>query len=587
MKSQNSSMRYLWRILSFLRPYWGICVIATLMLVGSVVADLAIPQLVQRTIDEGIAPRNATIILNYTLVMIAIAFVDALLTIGNTVFSVRASQRLAADVRSAAFRKIQSFSFGNLDKFQTGQLIVRLTSDVNQIQFMILIGLRLLIRAPLMIVGSILLMILISPDLALVVLLLLPLALVLTGVFILRLQPMFLGIQKRLDRLNTVLQEYLAGVRVIKAFVRSDHEIARFDVANCDLAQKSTRVNQFLSLLFPSMFLIINLAFFGVVWFGGQQVIAGKFSVGLILAFTNYLLSSLFPLLLLAFVAGGLSAASASAQRIYEVLDVHPQVEDKADARPFSIVSGKVAFESVCFSYTQDCAEPAIRDINLIAEPGQTVAILGATGSGKSTLVNLIPRFYDVTRGRITIDDVDVRDVTLNSLRSGIGVALQETVLFSGTVMDNIRYGRPEASEEEVIAASKAAEAHDFIVGFSDGYKSNVGQRGVNLSGGQKQRIAIARALLIQPKILILDDSTSSVDVQTETKIQEQLDKLMENRTSFVIAQRISTVLKADKIVVMDRGVIVAEGPHDKLIKECSIYREIFESQLGRGKGIE
>ncbi|HJX24349.1 MAG TPA: ABC transporter ATP-binding protein [Candidatus Bathyarchaeia archaeon] len=587
MKTQNGSFYQLRRILSFLRPYWRISAIATLMLIGSVIADLAIPQLIQRTIDEGIAPRNGTIILNYTILMIAIALVDALLTIGNTIFSVRASQRLASDVRSAAFRKIQGFSFGNLDKFQTGQLVVRLTSDVNQIQIMTLISLRLLIRAPLMIVGSILLMYLTSPDLSLVVLFLLPLALVLTGAFVLRSQPMFLGVQRRLDRLNTVLQEYLAGVRVVKAFVRSDHEIARFDKANRDLAQTSTRVAQFLSLLIPTMFFIINLAFFGVVWFGGQQVIAGKFSVGQILAFTNYLLSSLFPLLLLAFVAGGLSAASASAQRIYEVLDVRPEVEDKADAELLSIMRGKVAFEDVCFSYTQDCAEPAIREINLVAEPGQTVAILGATGSGKSTLVNLIPRFYDVTRGRVTIDDVDVRDVALNSLRSGIGVALQETVLFSGTVIDNIRYGRPEASEEEVIAVAKAAEAHDFIMSFPDGYKSNVGQRGVNLSGGQKQRIAIARALLIQPKILILDDSTSSVDVQTETRIQEQLEKLMENRTSFVIAQRISTVLRADKIVVLDRGKIVAEGPHEKLFRESPIYREIFESQLGRGEGVE
>jgi ATP-binding cassette subfamily B protein len=558
------------------------------MLVASVAVELMIPQMIRRIIDEGIAPRDMNVILATTALMIGTALIEAVLTIGNTILSVKAAQSLAADVRAAIFHKIQSYSFGNLDRFQTGQLIVRLTSDVNMIQMMILMGLRVFIRAPLMIVGSIALMVITSRDLAMISLLLLPLTLILSGAFIVKAQPLFMEVQKRLDKLNTVLQENLAGVRVVKAFIRMRHEAERFDEANINLSQQSIRVTRMLSVLFPSMALILNLSMISIVWFGGQQTVLGKFTVGEIMAFINYLQSASFPLLFLAMMAGQLSAANASAQRIYEVLDFQPEVQDRPGAKPLTDVKGKVAFENVCFSYTKNCAEPVLDEINLVAEPGQTVAILGATGSGKSTLINLIPRFYEVTRGRLTIDDVDIRDVTLDSLRANMGVALQDVVLFSGTIRDNIRYGRPDASEDEVVAAAKAAQAHDFIMSFPDGYDSDVGQRGVNLSGGQKQRISIARALLVKPKILILDDSTSSVDSEIEAKIQKELEKIMANRTCFVVAQRISTVLKADKIVVLDKGRIVAEGAHRELMDSSPIYREIYESQLGdRGSRID
>jgi ATP-binding cassette subfamily B protein len=558
------------------------------MLVASVAVELMIPQMIRRIIDEGIALRDMNVILATTALMIGAALIEVVLTIGNTILSVKAAQSLAADVRAAIFHKIQSYSFGNLDRFQTGQLIVRLTSDVNMIQMMILMGLRIFTRAPLMIVGSIALMVITSRDLAMISLLLLPLTLILSGAFIVKAQPMFMEVQKRLDKLNTVLQENLAGVRVVKAFIRMRHEAERFDEANVDLSQQSIRVTRMLSVLFPSMALIINLSMISIVWFGGQQTVLGKFTVGEIMAFINYLQSASFPLLFLAMMAGQLSAANASAQRIYEVLDFQPEVQDRPGAKPLTDVKGKVAFENVCFSYTKNCAEPVLDEINLVAEPGQTVAILGATGSGKSTLINLIPRFYEVTRGRLTIDGVDIRDVTLDSLRANIGVALQDVVLFSGAIKENIRYGRPDASEDEVVAAAKAAQAHDFIMSFLEGYDSDVGQRGVNLSGGQKQRISIARALLVKPKILILDDSTSSVDAEIEAKIQKELEKIMANRTCFVVAQRISTVLKADKIVVLDEGRIVAEGAHRELMDSSPIYREIYESQLGdRGSKID
>lgn len=576
------------RILSYLGPYRRLSIYAILMLVASVAVELMIPQMIRRIIDEGIAPRDMNVILATTALMIGAALIEVVLTIGNTILSVKAAQSLAADVRAAVFHKIQSYSFGNLDRFQTGQLIVRLTSDVNMIQMMILMGLRIFTRAPLMIVGSIALMVITSRDLAMISLLLLPLTLILSGAFIVKAQPMFMEVQKRLDKLNTVLQENLAGVRVVKAFIRMRHEAERFDEANVDLSQQSIRVTRMLSVLFPSMALIINLSMISIVWFGGQQTVLGKFTVGEIMAFINYLQSASFPLLFLAMMAGQLSAANASAQRIYEVLDFQPEVQDRPGAKPLTDVKGKVAFENVCFSYTKNCAEPVLDEINLVAEPGQTVAILGATGSGKSTLINLIPRFYEVTRGRLTIDGVDIRDVTLDSLRANIGVALQDVVLFSGAIKENIRYGRPDASEDEVVAAAKAAQAHDFIMSFPDGYDSDVGQRGVNLSGGQKQRISIARALLVKPKILILDDSTSSVDAEIEAKIQKELEKIMANRTCFVVAQRISTVLKADKIVVLDEGRIVAEGAHRELMDSSPIYREIYESQLGdRGSKVD
>jgi ATP-binding cassette subfamily B multidrug efflux pump len=513
--------------------------------------------------------------------MISASIISALLAIGNTLFSVRAAQRFAADVRKSLFQKIQSFSFGNLDDFRTGQLLVRLTSDVNQLQMLVMMSLRIFTRAPLMLVGSIGLMIATNRELAMLMLLLLPLILVLTVIFVRVAQPLFLGVQRKLENLNQVLQENLTGIRVVKAFVRRNFESERFDIANSELMDQSIKVTKILSVLFPTMFLLLNVGTVAVVYFGGVQAVKGSMTIGEIMAFINYLLSTMFPVLMLSMMAGQISAANVSARRIMEVLDSKPDVRDIEGAVTLDAMEGRVVFEDVCFNYGDDCGEPVLYNINLVAEPGETVAILGSTGSGKSSLVNLIPRFYDVTEGRVTIDGIDVRDITKSSLRSHIGISLQESILFSGTIRDNISYGRSGASEAEIIAAATVAQAHDFILGFPDGYDSLVGQRGANLSGGQKQRIAIARALLVQPEILILDDSTSSVDVETEARIQEDLEKLMEDTTCFVIAQRISTVLNADKIIVLDRGEIIAEGDHRELMEVSPIYREIYFSQLG------
>jgi len=578
-------MRSLLRMWRFVRPYRKQSVLALALLVGMVVSDLLIPRLTQRVIDDGIAQKDLDVVLSTSALMLVAAVVSALFAVANTILSVRVGQNTSADLRSALVRQVQRFSFGNLDHLQTGQLIVRATSDVNQVQMIVMMSLRILTRAPLWMLGSIVMLILTSPRIALVMALFAPLVWGLLTLFATRARPLFFRVQAKLDKLNQVLQENLAGVRVVKAFVRVDHEKSRFYRANDALTDQTIKVATLMAVLIPSMLLIVNMGTVGVVWFGGNLAFDGAFTMGETVASINYLTYSLFPMLMLGSMIGPISAADASAERILQVLDDTPQVQNRPGAHPPDQVRGRVAFENVCFSYDGDCGEPVLRDVNLVAEPGQEVAILGATGSGKSSLIHLIPRFYDVSDGRVTLDGIDVRDMPLDALRAQVGVALQEAVLFSGTIRDNIRYGRPDASEEEVIAAAQAAQAHEFITGFPDGYDTLVGQRGANLSGGQKQRVAIARALLVQPKILILDDSTSSVDVETEAKIQEALDRLMAGRTSFVIAQRVSTVLNADKIIVLDRGQVAAEGTHAELLASSPIYREIYESQLGDGNG--
>jgi len=579
----KSNGRNIIRILSFVSPYRLQASVAVLLLLMALLAELIQPRLIQRVIDEGIAKGDINVITVTVGIMIALAVFEAGMTIANTFMSVKVAQSFAHDVRSSAFRQIQKFSFGNLDKFQTGELVVRLSSDVNITQMIVMMLLRMFIRAPIMVVGSIAMMLTINLELAGIMLFLLPLTLVLAVIFVAKGQPLFLGVQRRLDKLNMVLQENLAGIRVVKSFVRMDRENKRFGDANQDLYSQQVKVTTLFSILFPSMLLIINVSILGVIWFGGQQAIAGSFTVGEILAFTNYLLTSIFPLLFLAIMAAQLSAADASAKRIYEVLDSKPKVVEKPGATPLKEIEGRIAFEDVCFNYTEDCKEPVLSHISFVAEPGETVAILGATGSGKTSLVNLIPRFYDATSGRVTIDGIDVRDVTIQSLRENIAVSLQEPILFSGTLRENIAYGKPDASAEDIDSVAKASQTLEFIESFPKGYESDVGPRGAGLSGGQKQRIAIARALLVKPKILILDDSTSSVDVQTEAKIQDALEGLMGKSTIFIIAQRISTVLKADKIIVLEKGKIATIGNHAQLIRESPIYKEIYDSQLGGG----
>ncbi len=571
------------KLVRFLKPYWHWVALAPLLMMLEVALDLMQPRMVQRIVDEGIARLNMPLIIQTGLLMMGLAMIGALGGMSNGILAVKAVQAFGADLRESMFRRVQALSFGNLDDLETGQLVTRLTNDVTQVQEAIQMMLRILVRAPFLLVGSLVMAIVTSPQLTFLPLVLMPVELAVIIWIVKKAMPMYTQVQERLDALNEVMQENLAGVRVVKAFVRAQHEQARFGTANDNLMVQTIRAARTVAVTQPFMMLSMNLGIVGVLWFGGLQVNQGAMHVGQIIAFVNYLMITLFSLMMVSMLVIQVARAMASAARIQEVLERETERQDRTgelrDFRP----QGRVAFENVTFSYNGDGSAPVLKNISFVAEPGQTVALLGTTGVGKSSLVHLIPRFYDVTAGRVTIDGVDVRDVEQEALRRRIGIALQETVLFSGTIRDNIRYGRPDATDEEVIAAAKAAQAHDFIMSFPDGYDTVVGQRGVNLSGGQKQRIAIARALLLQPAVLILDDSTSSVDVETEARIQAALADLTHYSTRLVIAQRISTVLDADKILVLDDGRIAAEGTHSELLASSPIYREIYKSQLGDG----
>jgi ATP-binding cassette subfamily B protein len=571
------------RLFSFLKPYRHWAILAPLLMLVEVVMDLMQPRMIQRIVDVGLAQLDFNVVITTGLWMVGFALIGAVGGVGCAIFSVLASQGFGTDLRSALFGKVQSLSFGNLDELETGQLITRLTNDVTQVQETVSMSLRIMVRAPLLLVGSLSMAFITSRRLTV---LLVPLMLVVGGMWtwiIRTAYPMFSLVQRKLDNLNTVMQENLAGVRVVRAFVRATHEIRRFGRVNDALMGQTIHAARTLAMTGPVMMIAVNLGVVGALWFGGRQVTVGGMHIGQLIAFVNYLMRTLMAMMFVSNMVMRVARAQASAERIQEILDSVPKVQNRPDTLTAFAPRGRVAFEGVTFSYDYDGRDPVLKGVSFVAEPGQTVAILGATGSGKSSLIHLIPRFYDVTEGRVTIDGVDVRDVDEAALRRTVGIALQDSVLFTGTIRDNIRYGRPDASGEEVIAAAKAAQAHDFISQFPDGYDTVLGQRGVNLSGGQKQRIAIARALLVQPAVLILDDSTSSVDVETETKIQDALEGLMRECTSFVIAQRISTVLKADKILVLDDGRIAAEGTHRELLASSPIYREIYESQLGNG----
>ena len=581
-------MNYIKKLLPFVKPYWRRSLVSLVFLVLVVVIDLTIPRLIQRVIDEGINGGSRQVVINTSILMLVISALQTLFAIANNLFSIQVGEAVARDLREALFRKVQSFSFGNLDHLNTGQLMVRLSSDTTAFQRMVQVSLRIGTRAPLLMLGSLVLMFVTDRRLALVILPVLLGTVVVITFFVSRMGPLFLTVQKKLDRLNTVLQENIAGVRLVKAFVRADYEGQRFGDANEDYADRNVRVMRFMATLSPSMNIFVNIGMVLVIWIGGIQSVGGGVSVGQIVAFINYLHTTMGPLGIMVMLANVVAAATASAERINEVLDTVPEVQDAANPRALPDAHGvRVAFENVDFHYNGTDDGLVLNNVELVAEPGQTVAFLGATGAGKSSIVNLVPRFYDVASGRITWNGVDVRDLRQRDLLAEVGIVPQETVLFSGTVRDNIRYGKPEAPEEEVIAAAKAAQAHDFILKLPNGYDTRVEERGVNLSGGQKQRLAIARALLLKPSILILDDSTSSVDVETETRIQEAMKSWLADTTSFVVAQRISTVLHADQILVVDQGKIVAQGTHAELIHASPVYQEIYASQLGEGVKIE
>lgn len=569
------------RALGYLRSYKRESIGAALALMLVSGANLVAPLLVGRAIDTGIAPRQADVLVYVVAGLVVVALARGLFTFLQGYLAERASQGVAYDLRDALFGQMERLSFSYYDRVQTGQLVQRLTNDVEQIRSFAGSGVVQLANAVVMLIGAASLLFYLDARLALVSLAVVPAIALLLVRFVRLIRPLFGQVQQTLGRLNTVLQEDLSGVRVIRAFAREDYETARYKNVNDELLDRNLQTVRVFANNFPFVFLLANLGTLAIVWFGGWQVINGGLSIGELVAFNTLLGFMLFPILTIGFLSANISRAGASAARVFEILDAPLEVTDKPDASPLPPVECRVAFDDVSFRYPGSERE-ILRGVSFAVEPGSTVAILGTTGSGKSTLVNLLPRFYDATGGAVRLDGHDVRDVTLTSLRSQIGMVLQEARLFSGTVRDNVAFGRPDATDEEVRAAAKDAQADGFIRGLSDGYETVIGERGVGLSGGQRQRIAIARALLVDPRLLILDDSTSAVDAETEAAIQETLDRLMreKHRTVFVIAQRISTVRDADLILVLDEGTIGAMGTHEELRRDSELYNEILGSQL-------
>ena len=565
------------RLFSFLRAYRLWVILAPIMMAIEVGADLLQPRLVERIIDQGIAQNDTVVVRNTALLMLGVAVIGLIGGVLCGVFAIQASQGFGADLRGTLFRKVQSLSFANLDHLETGSLITRLTNDVTQLIDMIAMMLRIMIRAPLLLVGSLILATITSPRLALLFVVLIPLIVVIIGVVMRIAYPLFRLVQKKLDGLNTVMQENLAGVRVVRVFARARYEEDRFHNANADLRDSTLKVMRYMVAVMPLLMFLINLGIVAAYWYGGNLVNTGDLEVGQLVAFTNYMMQSLFGIMMLSMLVMRFARAEASAGRVNEVLDAEPVILPPPIPIERAKRQGRVEFRNVSFSYEEEGA-PALRDVSFTVEPGQEVAILGATGSGKSTLVNLVPRFHDITSGEVLIDGVSVRDYDEETLRSLVAIALQESILFSGTIRDNIRYGRPTATNAEVEQAARMAQAWEFISALPGGLDSVIGQRGVNLSGGQKQRLAIARALLLNAPILILDDSTSAVDVATEARIQQALADVRQTR--IIVAQRISAVLNASKIIVLDAGEMIAEGTHQDLLATSPVYRDIYESQM-------
>ena len=543
-------------------------------------ANLATPQILRYLIDRGITPLNMTWVWYAVLGLFAVAVVRGVFNFLQGYWSEVSAQGVAFDLRNVIFAKLEHLSFSYHDSAQTGKLMTRMTSDVELVQMFVGRGSLMIVSALILLAGTVVVMLNMNWKLTLVLLVIIPLLLGIFAFFVRGITPISKEVQVKLSNLNTTLQENLAGARVVKAFAREAYELGRFIQQNQELLDANLNMVRLFTSFFPLIFFIGNLATIGVVWFGGLQVIGESLSMGELVAFLGYVNFLLMPIFMIGMIGSMLGRAEASAQRIFEVIDTQSDVQNRADAIPLPPIEGRVAFNDVSFRYFGS-GENVLCNVSFTAEPGQVIAIMGKTGVGKSSIINLIPRFYDVSSGRVTIDSYDVRQVTLDSLRSQVGIVLQETTLFSGTIRDNIAYGRPEATLEEVMAAAKAAQVHEFIMETPGGYDTVVGERGVGLSSGQKQRVAIARTLLVDPRILILDDSTSSVDAETEYKIQQALQQLMIGRTSFIIAQRISTVRNANLILLLDNGNLVAQGSHEELMRTSELYADILETQFG------
>lgn len=574
------------RYLKYIKPYWYAFILGPILMITEVVGEVILPAYMAKIINIGAANRDVPYIVGTGITMIIIAFVMMAGGIGGAWFASKASISFGADLRNDCFKKVQKFSFTNIDTFSIGSLVTRLTNDITQVQNLIMMALRMMLRAPGMLIGAIIMAFSMNAGLARIFLVIMPVMIVVITIIMRTAFPRFTMMQKKLDKVNSNIQETLQNVRVIKSFVRGEYEEERFSRSNEDLKDSSLRAFKVVIFQMPLMAFIMNATTLLVVWMGGKQVLVGDMPVGNLTAFTTYIVQVLMSLMMLAMVLLQSSRAIASAKRINEVLDTEIDLtDDRAGKKDALVQKGRIEFRGVSFRYYKESQEKVLDDINLTIEPGQTVGIIGSTGCGKTTLVSMIPRLYDADEGSVLVDGVDVRDYSLKNLRNGVGMVLQKNVLFSGTIEENLMWGDEDASEEEVIKASEAAQAAAFLQTFPDGWQTQLGQGGVNVSGGQKQRLCIARALLKKPRILILDDSTSAVDTATEAKIRESFTGTLKETTKLIIAQRITSVMEADQIVVMDEGKIVGLGRHQELLADCSAYQEIYYSQMERQVG--
>ena len=574
------------RYLKYIKPYWYAFILGPILMITEVVGEVILPAYMAKIINIGAANRDVPYIVGTGITMIIIAFVMMAGGIGGAWFASKASISFGADLRNDCFKKVQKFSFTNIDTFSTGSLVTRLTNDITQVQNLIMMALRMMLRAPGMLIGAIIMAFSMNAGLARIFLVIMPVMIVVITIIMRTAFPRFTMMQKKLDKVNSNIQETLQNVRVIKSFVRGEYEEERFSRSNEDLKDSSLRAFKVVIFQMPLMAFIMNATTLLVVWMGGKQVLVGDMPVGNLTAFTTYIVQVLMSLMMLAMVLLQSSRAIASTKRINEVLDTEIDLtDDRAGKKDALVQKGRIEFRGVSFRYYKESQEKVLDDINLTIEPGQTVGIIGSTGCGKTTLVSMIPRLYDADEGSVLVDGVDVRDYSLKNLRNGVGMVLQKNVLFSGTIEENLMWGDEDASEEEVIKASEAAQAAAFLQTFPDGWQTQLGQGGVNVSGGQKQRLCIARALLKKPRILILDDSTSAVDTATEAKIRESFTGTLKETTKLIIAQRITSVMEADQIVVMDEGKIVGLGRHQELLADCSAYQEIYYSQMERQVG--
>lgn len=570
-------------------PYKSAFILGPIFMIVEVLGEIILPKLMSMIINYGcgqdvtVAAKGPAYIIGIGVAMIGTALLMMMGGVLGAYFAVKASVNFAGDLRRDVFAKVQKFSFANIEKFSTGSLVTRLTNDITNIQNVLSMGLRMLLRAPGMLIGGLIMAFLMNAKLALVFCVVIPVLIIALAFVMKTAFPRFDVMQTKIDGLNSRIQENITNQRVVKSFVRDDFEKETFDRANNELKDKTLRAMKVVILTMPIMTLAMNLTVMAVVWFGGQQILIGNMPVGNLTAFTTYVTQILMSLMMVSMIMIQGSRAMASSHRILEVLDTDIDLnDDNASEKDRLVTSGEIEFKNVCFRYYKKHKKNVLQNINFTAKPGEVVGIIGSTGSGKSSLVQLIPRLYDCDEGEVLVDGVNVKEYSLNHLRDGVAMVLQKNTLFSGSIMENLRWGDEEATDEQVKEAAKAAQADGFVSEFADGYDRELGQGGVNVSGGQKQRLCIARALLKKPKILILDDSTSAVDTATEAQIRKSFSTTLKDTTKLIIAQRISSVEDADRILVMDEGQIVGQGTHKELLESCETYQEIYYSQRSK-----